>query len=536
MIFKTFIVLLFGGITNNLISQNVGINILNPKYKLTVGGTTISDSLGVGLFRPTSEFTVNGGGINIYGTKYLEFGKGITKEINAGKIGYNVFSDALDIVGAGTLPNNRKLKFWAEGGSQFFGDILVDSSFTTDKLLSTNPLLLSMAMPDLTLTNKIGYPSLYVGSLSIDASNTCGTQSSIGSFPSSWQSFTATNSGILYYVELFQSSQNDITSIKLYAGEGVVEDSLLSETSMYHNGAISGNSWSKSGYLGVPIIVGRKYTIWANTYSGWSFCNNSYAEGRAGFNVAFDFAFKTILYNNNIPQLIVAQNGNVGIGLANPTQKLEVTSITKSIITKTQRIGINVPLISSTATFHINGNLLLNGRLQMGGDNNSFGFTECYKNVIYNNTAKNSLVIEAMGSVYSGGRRMSIESRGGLEITGSLQVNNTLSAQSLSNVDTLKLLNWKAGNESITLNKNQTGTLAVTSDIIALRIIPFTFPVAFSTPPKIIVTAANQNNILQQFAVTTTNITTTGATLLVRRIDVDASWTQTVQVNWWAFE
>ena len=42
----------------------------------------------------------------------LEFGKGEAKEGNAGKIGYQKFSQGLDIVGAGTGGSGRKIKMW----------------------------------------------------------------------------------------------------------------------------------------------------------------------------------------------------------------------------------------------------------------------------------------------------------------------------------------------------------------------------------------------------------------------------------------
>ena len=41
-----------------------------------------------------------------------EYGYGIAKEVNAGKIGYKTFSDSLDIVGAGTVAGNRNVKVW----------------------------------------------------------------------------------------------------------------------------------------------------------------------------------------------------------------------------------------------------------------------------------------------------------------------------------------------------------------------------------------------------------------------------------------
>lgn len=45
------------------------------------------------------------------------------KQGDAGKIAYQRWSDALDIVGAGTTGNNRKIQFYAEGGAGFTGGI-----------------------------------------------------------------------------------------------------------------------------------------------------------------------------------------------------------------------------------------------------------------------------------------------------------------------------------------------------------------------------------------------------------------------------
>ena len=47
----------------------------------------------------------------------LEFGAGRVKQTDAGKIGYTVFSDGLDLVGAGTNGGNRRITLWAEGGT-----------------------------------------------------------------------------------------------------------------------------------------------------------------------------------------------------------------------------------------------------------------------------------------------------------------------------------------------------------------------------------------------------------------------------------
>jgi hypothetical protein len=66
------------------------------------------------------------GEMKIEGLNTVEFGAGVTKEFNAGKIGYQTFTaDALDIVGAGTTIANRKVNIFAEGGTTFNGQLKI---------------------------------------------------------------------------------------------------------------------------------------------------------------------------------------------------------------------------------------------------------------------------------------------------------------------------------------------------------------------------------------------------------------------------
>ena len=100
----------------------------HPLYFYTNGGIPKMSILqngyvGIGTAIPLSMLHINGG-IKINGTNPIELGAGITKEANAGKIGYQIFTpDALDIVGAGTTGLNRKIKFWNEGGAFFSGKV-----------------------------------------------------------------------------------------------------------------------------------------------------------------------------------------------------------------------------------------------------------------------------------------------------------------------------------------------------------------------------------------------------------------------------
>ncbi|OYU67551.1 MAG: hypothetical protein CFE22_03435 [Cytophagaceae bacterium BCCC1] len=157
---------------SNTNTGNVGIGIASPQSKLhlsasgtsqvkftnTFTGNTASDGLDIGqnyfylnlgppigviesstptiMNRENSnmEFGTNNltrfmikndGTSGVMGTNFFEFGIGLSgKESNAGKIGYNAFgTNALTFVGAGTNPTDRKVHFFAEGGTTFEGEI-----------------------------------------------------------------------------------------------------------------------------------------------------------------------------------------------------------------------------------------------------------------------------------------------------------------------------------------------------------------------------------------------------------------------------
>lgn len=93
---------------------NLGVNVLDPLHKLDVDGNTILRNNG-----------------------YLEFGFGITKETNAGKIGYGLFGlpNVLSIVGGGTDISLRKIRFWSEGGAIFEGGAEVNGFLKANQTL-----------------------------------------------------------------------------------------------------------------------------------------------------------------------------------------------------------------------------------------------------------------------------------------------------------------------------------------------------------------------------------------------------------------
>ncbi len=68
------------------------------------------------------------GPLKIPGNNYLEFGAALTKQARAGKIGYKLFGDGLDIVGAGQAEDfsDQKIALHAHGGVAVTGPILMD--------------------------------------------------------------------------------------------------------------------------------------------------------------------------------------------------------------------------------------------------------------------------------------------------------------------------------------------------------------------------------------------------------------------------
>jgi hypothetical protein len=93
-------------------------------------------------------------GTKIYKDNYLELGAGITKEANAGKIGYQLFSPGLDIIGAGTTQDSRRITFYNEGAANFLGRVAIGTtSVPAEKLYVDGNVKVET---DVTISGKLG--------------------------------------------------------------------------------------------------------------------------------------------------------------------------------------------------------------------------------------------------------------------------------------------------------------------------------------------------------------------------------------------
>ena len=119
-----------GGALN--VNNGGGLNI-------NAGGMRV----GNGFLDISSGLRFIGGGAN---SPSLEFGAGVAKEVNNGRIGYQLFgpNNALDIVGAGPDVGSRRVTFYAQGGTTFYGPITTDSNanvageFSSNKVTAEN--------------------------------------------------------------------------------------------------------------------------------------------------------------------------------------------------------------------------------------------------------------------------------------------------------------------------------------------------------------------------------------------------------------
>ena len=115
------------------IGNNTGFPVTNVFN--VVGNSNFNGNVGIGTTAaPAAKLHVVGdvrvsGNVGIQSSSVLEFGVGLTKEVNAGKIGYGTFvANSLNIVGAGTTGTNRSITFFNEGGATFNGGVNVSGN------------------------------------------------------------------------------------------------------------------------------------------------------------------------------------------------------------------------------------------------------------------------------------------------------------------------------------------------------------------------------------------------------------------------
>jgi len=118
---------------NSTATVATGGNITTATNKLVIDR---NGNVGIGVANPLSLLHINGN-VKINGNRFLEFGQGLTKEENAGKIGYALYTpQTLDIIGAGAAYGNRRIRLWAEDATEFTGNADIFGSLRVRSLQS----------------------------------------------------------------------------------------------------------------------------------------------------------------------------------------------------------------------------------------------------------------------------------------------------------------------------------------------------------------------------------------------------------------
>ncbi len=332
---------------------NVGIGTTLPTSKLSV----------LGDVRVTGNIKVSGGGI-------LEFGVGVVpvKEANAGKIGYQLFtSDALDIIGAGTLGSIRKIKFWNEGGAVFAGSVGIGLASPLARLdIQATHNTVGTALRVINASGTHLFRVLNTGVVRVE-----GTVS-------------ANNIATFNMAGNIQGATKTITIGKIFSGTG--GNALVVSG---NNVGIGTSPTPGDGYklrVDGNIFVNGSITGSLVANAAWPFAANAsdiYTNSRqVGFGVASPLARIDVIASSNtatqtalriMPSsgstaLFRVQNdGNVGIGINTPAAKLDIAGTPGAI-----NLKVNGPINVADAFGGVwfGSNLTTTGKY-VGAENNS---------------------------------------------------------------------------------------------------------------------------------------------------------------------
>ena len=203
-------------------------------------------NVGIGTTAPTSRLDVNGaarvnGDVLLTNANSIHLGVGVTKQTDAGRIGYETFTaGSLDIVGAGTVSGSRQIKMWDNvtvEGNVHANSISTSSTFSAPTVHATSTL-------------NIGSSSLkgvYCGYATIGSSG--GTL---------YNTVTVTHGWNLSGQQFFSFSERDLVTPLVVDTHGFKVTAVTANSFdllVTRSDQINDNSWTRSFTLMYTIIV-----------------------------------------------------------------------------------------------------------------------------------------------------------------------------------------------------------------------------------------------------------------------------------------
>jgi subtilisin-like proprotein convertase family protein len=306
--------------------------------------------------------------------KGLELGVGVTKQKDAGKITYKKFSDGLDIVGAGTTGDNRKITFFSEGGSTFTGKVigLDDADFTG---LTTVDSMVVQAKTSLAAHSAIKVIRSASGAIIDQVNNVASSGAQYSSSNTSrWQSFTAGGNANLTRVELyFDSAAARNAELRVYEGEGV-SGNLLYTTNVAITNRV--RKWVSFSSISIPLNAGSKYSIYLSNAAYWVYnTNNTYTAGVSSGNSNTDYTFRTTLASPQQNAFTVSDEGDVNVLGKVKTNEFQIPTgaAANKVLTSDATGNASWQTISNIATsWTVNGNAIYSNNPGNVGVGNPF--------------------------------------------------------------------------------------------------------------------------------------------------------------------
>lgn len=193
------------------IADNTGYH-----FNMALGG-----NIGIGILPSDARFHVDGE-MRLQGFNLFEFGAGIAgKEINAGNIGYNAFGqNGLVFVGGGTTNLNRRMFFYAEGGTvmngplDFNGPLRINGNTGTAGQVLTSNGTGTAAWSNSSFSNNVRFAASLTSSFSATIPNTYSTiyNTSAADVSITTNTITINKSG-LYHFEGYVTPVLTFTSV-----------------------------------------------------------------------------------------------------------------------------------------------------------------------------------------------------------------------------------------------------------------------------------------------------------------------------------
>lgn len=177
---------------------NVSTNATTNAFNITNAG-----NIGMGTTAPASRLDVNGvmtsWGLQLHSSAVINTGYDVSKEANAGKIGYQTFSSALDIVGAGTASGYRTVRIFdrlginVDAGAQAL--TVGGKAFISGNIETTTGGVYSL---DMTASSAVYTPSLVLGGATTLTASTISHGAFTPSYSAAAGSFNATHQSAAY--------------------------------------------------------------------------------------------------------------------------------------------------------------------------------------------------------------------------------------------------------------------------------------------------------------------------------------------------